>query len=508
MPEWVTDGGLETDLLFHRGVELPDFAAFPLVEDERARLLREYYVDYVSIAAAAGAGVVLETPTWRANPDWGARLGYDAAALDRVNRAAVELVRAVDTDGVPLRISGVVGPRGDGYVPGGRRADEAAAYHHAQCASFAAAGADVVHAMTISEPAEAVGVVRAARDAGLPVGISFTVETDGRLPDGTALGDAVRQVDEVAPPDWYGVNCAHPTHVVAGAGRRNVAGTAPGVPAERLDADARGTRRHGGARRGRPGPALRKYLDIAGPAAVGGHARRLLRHGRLPRRGPVGAAPARAVRGEFGGGTAVAVTRRGDGHGSRALVRRLPGELGHLLGVGHELTRPQRQGEVHDGEHRGEHEAPLEARGERVRGRTAGREPGRHLGRRQRADHGEPEGAPHLVAGVDDARDGAGVLVADVRGGDHLGGHADAGDAGAEGTETGEQVGDVAAGAPALDSRSRPTTLRAADAACTGRVPMRESSCEATSAAAMAAKPIGRNSRPVSSAESPRTCCR
>ena len=214
MLEWVTDGGLETDLLFHRGVELPDFAAFPLVEDERARVLREYYVDYVTIAAAAGAGVVLETATWRANPDWGQRLGYDAAALDRVNRAAVELVRDVDTDGVPVRISGVVGPRGDGYVTGGHRADDAAAYHHAQCASFAAAGADLVHAMTISEPAEAVGVVRAARGAGLPVGISFTVETDGRLPDGTALADAVRLVDEVAPPDWYGVNCAHPTHVV------------------------------------------------------------------------------------------------------------------------------------------------------------------------------------------------------------------------------------------------------------------------------------------------------
>jgi homocysteine S-methyltransferase len=212
--EWVTDGGLETDLLFHRGVDLPEFAAFPLVDDERAQVLLDYYADYVGIAARAGVGVVLETPTWRANPDWGARLGYDAAALDRVNRAAVRLLRDVDAGGVPVLVSGVVGPRGDGHLVEDR-AGEAAEYHRAQCMSFAEAGVDVVHAMTISEAAEAIGVVRAARAAGLPVGVSFTVETDGRLRDGTTLAEAVRQVDETAPADWYGVNCAHPTHVVA-----------------------------------------------------------------------------------------------------------------------------------------------------------------------------------------------------------------------------------------------------------------------------------------------------
>jgi S-methylmethionine-dependent homocysteine/selenocysteine methylase len=214
MLEWVTDGGLETDLLFHRGVDLPEFAAFPLVEDGRAHVLREYYTDYVRIAAEVGAGVVLETPTWRANSDWGATLGYDAGALDRANRAAVRLLRDLPTGDVPVRVSGIVGPRGDGYVAAGHRADEAARYHRPQCASFAAEGVDVLHAMTISEPAEAVGIVRAARDVGLPVGISFTVETDGRLPDGTALALAVQQVDEAAAADWYGVNCAHPTHVL------------------------------------------------------------------------------------------------------------------------------------------------------------------------------------------------------------------------------------------------------------------------------------------------------
>ncbi len=217
MLEWVTDGGLETDLLFHHGVDLPEFAAFPLVADaDGARLLERYYREYIAIAAAADAGLVLETPTWRANPDWAAKLGYGTAALDRINRQAVELVRGLEAEAPRLRVSGSIGPRGDGYLASDTGADEAADYHAAQITSFAAAGVDVVHAMTLTGGAEAIGVVRAARSAGVPVGISFTVETDGRLPDGTPLGAAIAQVDAAAAPDWYGVNCAHPTHVTPG----------------------------------------------------------------------------------------------------------------------------------------------------------------------------------------------------------------------------------------------------------------------------------------------------
>jgi len=214
---WVTDGGLETDLLFNHGVELPEFASFPLVEDDDgSALLRTYYGEYAAIATSAGVGLIVETPTWRANPDWGTVLGYDARGLDRANRAAVALARGVaDTAGVSRsRVSGVVGPRGDGYIAAGADADEAADYHSAQVRSFAAEGADLVHAMTMTEPAEAQGVVRAARAAGLPVAISFTVETDGRLPDGSTLADAIAALEATEPADWYGVNCAHPTHVM------------------------------------------------------------------------------------------------------------------------------------------------------------------------------------------------------------------------------------------------------------------------------------------------------
>lgn len=233
---FVTDGGLETDLIFHHGLDLPEFAAFLLVEDaDGRRHLTDYFDAYADVARRAGAGLVLEAPTWRANPDWAARLGYDATALDRVNRASIELLgglRAGHGDLPHVLVGGVVGPRGDGYRAGAPMdPDEAAEYHAPQVASFAAAGADLVTAYTMTGTTEAVGVVRAARDMGLPVAISFTVETDGRLPDGTALAAAIQHVDAAAPPDHFLVNCAHPDHVApgldGGAWQERIAGVLP-----------------------------------------------------------------------------------------------------------------------------------------------------------------------------------------------------------------------------------------------------------------------------------------
>jgi homocysteine S-methyltransferase len=217
---WVTDGGLETDLIFHRGAELPEFAAYPLLRtDEGLAQLRSYYEGYVAIAEAAGAGLRLETPTWRANPDWGAVLGDDATALDDVNRAAIEFVQGLAdewgdrVDGTT--VVGMIGPRGDGYAAGSAlSADEAAEYHAAQVASFAAAGADQISALTMTDTHEALGVARAAAAAGIPAVLSFTVETDGRLADGTPLGEAVTAVDEDAAPAYFMVNCAHPQHIL------------------------------------------------------------------------------------------------------------------------------------------------------------------------------------------------------------------------------------------------------------------------------------------------------
>ena len=218
---WVTDGGLETDLIFHRGIDLPDFASFPLLDDADGRaVLADYYRAYADVAARAGAGLLLETPTWRANADWGARLGYDAAALARINSDAVDVVREVagDVEVAEVLLVGAVGPRGDGYVAGDLAADDYADYHRPQLAAFAEAGADLATAYTLSTVAEAVGVVRAAQDVALPVGISFTVETDGRLPDGTPLGEAVGSLDASTATGAAHllVNCAHPDHVAPG----------------------------------------------------------------------------------------------------------------------------------------------------------------------------------------------------------------------------------------------------------------------------------------------------
>ena len=214
---FVTDGGLETDLLFNHGFDLPQFAAFPLLEDRAGRAaLDAYYDQYAVIARAAGQGLALETPTWRANPDWADKIGYDRLALDRANRQAVDFVRrAQERAGVDRSmVVGIHGPRGDGYVAGAPAdPDQSAEYHVVQARSFAAEGVDLVHAMTITTPEEAIGVVRAARSVGLPVALSFTVEADGRLPDGTPLGAAVERVDATAAPDWFGINCAHPTHM-------------------------------------------------------------------------------------------------------------------------------------------------------------------------------------------------------------------------------------------------------------------------------------------------------
>jgi S-methylmethionine-dependent homocysteine/selenocysteine methylase len=216
----VTDGGMETVLIFHRGLDLPCFASFPLLAspDGREELLR-YFEPYARLAGERGLTAVFDTPTWRANADWGARLGYGADELDQANRQAVTLLGQVRAAAdAPVVISGCVGPRDDAYRPGAlMSADESESYHSAQIATFSDTPADLVTALTLAYPEEAIGIVRAARARELPVVIAFTVETDGRLPCGLALGEAIERVD--AETDgaaaYFMVNCAHPTHFAA-----------------------------------------------------------------------------------------------------------------------------------------------------------------------------------------------------------------------------------------------------------------------------------------------------
>jgi S-methylmethionine-dependent homocysteine/selenocysteine methylase len=213
----LTDGGLETTLIFHDGFDLPHFAAFTLLADEAGRkAIASYYDAYLAVAEEHDLPITLDTATWRASSDWGARLGYSSEQLAEANRAAVAAVRAA-IERRPARavVSGAVGPRGDGYVAGERMtADEARDYHGAQIDVLAGAGADLVSALTLTYVDEATGIARAAAEAGVPAVISFTVETDGRLPSTQPLADAIAQVEEATggSPAYYMVNCAHPTH--------------------------------------------------------------------------------------------------------------------------------------------------------------------------------------------------------------------------------------------------------------------------------------------------------
>jgi homocysteine S-methyltransferase len=218
---FLTDGGFETTLIFHEGWNLPMGEAFVLLATEKGReAIRGYYDGYLPMAVTHKVGFVLETPTWRANPDWAAKAGgYDRARLAELNRDSVALVRELrvkhECAGTPVVISGNVGPRGDGYDPGSLMTpDEAADYHGWQIDIFRDEGVDCVSAFTMTNVNEALGFALAAKRAEMPCVISFTVETDGRLPTGETLGDAIGQVDRAsgASPAYYMVNCAHPTH--------------------------------------------------------------------------------------------------------------------------------------------------------------------------------------------------------------------------------------------------------------------------------------------------------
>jgi S-methylmethionine-dependent homocysteine/selenocysteine methylase len=217
---FLTDAGLETMLIFHDGMTLPCFASFDLVKTaEGRRRLYDYYAEFARLAVERRVGLILESMTWRANPDWGTKLGYDAADLARMNRQAIDLMLELradfETAQSPMPISGCIGPRGEGYDPGKLMTPaEAQDYHGAQVTVFAGTEADYVSALTLNNPAEAIGILRAARATAIPAVISFTLETAGKLPAGQSLAEAIREVDAAtdAYAAYFMINCAHPTH--------------------------------------------------------------------------------------------------------------------------------------------------------------------------------------------------------------------------------------------------------------------------------------------------------
>jgi homocysteine S-methyltransferase len=217
---FLSDGGLETSLIFLDKIELPYFAAFTLLEDELGReRLKSYYVPYLELCGETpGAGFILETPTWRASSDWASLMGINVTSLKAINTQAAQMMCSMRSRwaprlSAPIVVSGIIGPRGDGYIAAAPNSvDDAADYHFSQAEALAAGGVDMLTAVTMTTSAEALGISIAAQRVGLPVAISFTVETDGHLPSGESLGDAINRVDACAPPAYFAINCAHPQH--------------------------------------------------------------------------------------------------------------------------------------------------------------------------------------------------------------------------------------------------------------------------------------------------------
>lgn len=217
---FLTDGGLETVMVFLEGIDLPQFASFTLLDSEIGHAaLTKYYTGFLDEAAAQHAGFILDTPTWRASAGWGQVMGLTPDQIDTINREGVALVQKLRADRPvkqqPILINGVIGPHGDAYAPQQVLSPEAAqSYHRRQVAVLAAAGVDLISAMTISSHGEAIGIAKAADEFDQPVTLSFTLETDGRLINGMSLADAIHRTDDAtdAAPLWYGINCAHPTH--------------------------------------------------------------------------------------------------------------------------------------------------------------------------------------------------------------------------------------------------------------------------------------------------------
>ncbi len=217
---YLTDAGIETDLIFNHGIEIPEFAAHTLLSDSKGReAIAQYFRGFLSLAERLGTGFILDSQTWKAHPHWAADLGASAEDLLQSNLQAISFLEGLraefaDNDH-PVVINGVIGPRGDAYAPEEElTASDAEDYHSTQIGWLADTAVDMVTAMTFTQATEAIGVVRAAQKFNLPIVVSFTVETDGRLPTGQPLGEAIQKVDQETDgaAAYFMVNCAHPEH--------------------------------------------------------------------------------------------------------------------------------------------------------------------------------------------------------------------------------------------------------------------------------------------------------
>lgn len=217
---YLTDAGLETDIIFNRGVDIREFAAHTLLPDPHGRAaMTGYFREFLELAQERNAGFILDAPTWKAHAHWADDLGETPEYLRQANHKSIAMLAALRAEfgqnSNPIVLNAPIGPRGDAYIHSRVISpEEAADYHVQQLSWLAETEVDMATAMTFISAAEAVGFVCAAASVGIPSVVSFTVETDGRLPTGQAIGDAIQQVDDQTDgaPAYFMLNCAHPDH--------------------------------------------------------------------------------------------------------------------------------------------------------------------------------------------------------------------------------------------------------------------------------------------------------
>jgi S-methylmethionine-dependent homocysteine/selenocysteine methylase/phospholipid N-methyltransferase len=228
--KFLTNAGTETYLVFQQGFDLPEFCAFTVFEDPEAwsMLVQSCLEPILQAAADTGHGLMVDALVWRAQPDFIEKLGRDSGQLGPINAMAVSRTRESidrwrqaqghDQQSLPVLVAADIGPRGDGYRVKDEAITVAAAcdYHQAQIQALANAGADLACALTMTSVNESIGLVEACAESGLPLIVSPTVETDGRLPDQNELGTFIEKVDDAtgSAPLFYMVNCAHPSHLL------------------------------------------------------------------------------------------------------------------------------------------------------------------------------------------------------------------------------------------------------------------------------------------------------
>ena len=119
---YLTDAGIETDLIFNKGIEIREFAAHTLLtEPEGRQAVGDYLRGFLTLAGEMGTGFVLDSQTWKAHPHWADSLGATETDLADANQDAIAFIDGIRSEfsanSAPIVLNGLVGPCGDAYAP-------------------------------------------------------------------------------------------------------------------------------------------------------------------------------------------------------------------------------------------------------------------------------------------------------------------------------------------------------------------------------------------------------